>query len=243
MAERRTARSRRRFARRQWARRWLTWRYVLAGVLVVGAIGFGVYALWFSSWLRVEGVEVVGADQLSEEEVLAAAEVPTGEPLVSTDLDAIEVRIRSLATVRTVDVARQWPHEVRIEITEREPIAVVDRGDTLTQLDEEGVTFGRVAQVPEGLPLVEVGPEADTDALAEAAGVVAALSSEVAVLVDHVEVETVDLIRLELNDGRVVRWGSAERSEEKAEVLLGLLEARPGAETYDVSVPGLPTTG
>lgn len=241
MAERSAqARTRRRFARRQWARRWLTLRYVLVVLLLVGGTGLGIYALFFSSWLAVEGTEVVGTDQLTEAEVLDAAEVPTGGPLARVDLDAIEVRVRSLSTVKSVDVSRKWPHDVRIEIVERTPIAVVDRGDTLTNLDAEGHTFGQVTRAPSHLPRVEVGANADPDALVEGAEVVAALDDEVRMLVDHVEVESVDRIVLMLRDGREVRWGSAEQSDEKAEVLLLLLEE--DAQIYDVSVPGLPTT-
>ena len=79
------------------------------------------------------------------------------------------------------------------------------------------------------------------DALAEAARVVAALPGDLAATVDHVEVETVDRISLELADGRLVRWGSADDSVRKAEVLTALLR-QPRAAEYDVSVPELPTT-
>ena len=63
---------------------------------------------------------------------------------------------------------------------------------------------------------------------------------EVVELVDYVAVRTVDEITLHLRDGRLVRWGSADQSEEKAAVLLALLDRK--AQTYDVSVPGAPTT-
>ncbi|WP_408899149.1 cell division protein FtsQ/DivIB [Nocardioides sp. R1-1] len=233
-------RMRRAFARRQRARRWLTWRYVLAAVLLVGAVCFGVYAVYFSSWLRAEGVQVVGNAQLSEKQVLATADVPLGGPLASVDLRAVEVRLKSLATVRSVDVSRTWPHDVRIEIVERTPVAVLDRGDRLTNLDASGVAFGRLAKAPAGLPRVKVGPGADEDALAEGAAVVVALDPAVAELVDFVEVRTVDEIDLHLRDGRLVRWGSAEQAEDKARVILELLNV--DAKVYDVSVPGAPTT-
>ncbi|HYG93907.1 MAG TPA: FtsQ-type POTRA domain-containing protein [Nocardioides sp.] len=243
MADRSVARTRRRFARRQWARRWLTWRFLLAGFLVLAAIGLGVYGLYFSSWLRVEGTEVVGEERLTEAEILARARVPEGEQLARVDLDALESRISSLTAVDDVQVSRQWPHELRIEVTEKEAVAVFDRRDQLVYLDEHGETF-EFAQplhdVPAGLPLV-VG-SGDEPALQEAAAVVAALSEDVAALVDHVEVETVDRILLELAEGRIVHWGSADQSEEKAEVILRLLEAAPEATEYDVSVPGRPTT-
>ena len=247
MAERSTRdQSRRRFARRQWARRWLAWRPVLAAVLVVGAVGFAVYGLYFSPWLRVEGAEVSGTSQLAEEEVLAAAELPVDDALVTIDLDEIEARVEGrLTAVKSVHASRQWPHEIRIEIEEWRPLAVVVEGSSFTFLAESGDTFTfeqMPAQPPAALPQVRVGSQADRLALEEAAAVVASLDDAVARLVDHIQVETADRILLELRDGRDVTWGSAAQSDEKAEVLLNLLDARPDAQSYDVSVPSLPAT-
>lgn len=233
-------RARKAFARRQRARRWLTWRYVLAVVLSLALVGFSVYGLYFSSWLRTEGVEVVGNDLVSERQLRTAAEVPTGGPLVRVDLDAIEKRVKSLAAVKQVDVSRKWPHDVRIEVVERTPIAVLDLGTTVVALDADGTSFPAPARAREGLPRIKVGSGADKDALREGAAVVAALAPDVARLVDHVEVRTIDEILLQLRDGRQVAWGSAERSTDKAAVLLQLLKRK--AQVYDVSVPGAPTT-
>ena len=233
-------RARKAFARRQRARRWLTWRYVAAVVAGVVLLGFGVYALYFSSWLRADGVELVGNDLVTDKQVLAAAEVETGGPLVRVDLDAIEKRVRSLAAVKSVDVSRKWPHEVRIEIKERTPVAVMDRNNKTVALDAEGNAFPAPPRAREGLPRVKLRAGADRNAQSEGAAVVAALDPDVAELVDHVEVRTVDEILLHLRDDRLVRWGSSEASEDKAAVLLELLARK--ARTYDVSVPGAPTT-
>lgn len=233
-------RARKAFARRQRARRWMTWRRVVAVVLAVALLGLGVYALYFSAWLRTEGSELTGNDLLTTEQVLTAAEVPTGGPLVRVDLDAIERRIKSLAAVKGVDVSRKWPHRVRIEIVERTPIAVLDLGGRVAALDADGTTFPAPQRAREGLPRVTVGSGATKDALQEGAAVVASLDPEVAELLDHVEVRTVDEILLHLGDGRLVRWGSSDQSEDKAAVLLELLDRK--ARIYDVSVPGAPTT-
>lgn len=233
-------RTRRAFARRQRARRWLTWRYVVAGVAAAALVGLGVYALYFSSWLRTEGVELIGNDLLTDSQVQAAAEVPTGGPLARVDVSAIERRVESLAAVESADVSRKWPHDVRIEIVERKPVAVLDLGDRVVALDADGTAFSAPPRARQGLPLVKVRPGADKDALREGAAVVAVLDAAVVDLVDFVEVRTVDEIRLQLRDGREVRWGSADQSEDKAKVLLALLDRK--ARMYDVSVPGAPTT-
>jgi cell division protein FtsQ len=233
--------TRKRFARRQWARRWLAWRRVAVAALALLLVGGSLYAVYFSSWLDVEGVEVRGLDSLSEADISAAAEVPIGEPLATVDLEAIEVKVSSLGAVRSVEVSRQWPHEVLIDVTERVAVAVVRLGDQLRSLDADGVIFGDRKRQPGNLPMVETSTDTSGDALREAATVAGALQPAFLATVDHLEVETVDQITLVLRDERIVRWGSAEQSEEKAEVLEALLAQQ--AEVYDVSVPGSPTTG
>lgn len=233
-------RTRRRFARRQWSRRWLVWKYVVAVVALVGLVGGGLYTVYFSDALAADGVKVTGVEALSADDVRSAAQVPLGDPLIRVDLEAIRNRVQALATVETVEVSRQWPHDVLIEIQERTAIAVVELAGRLRGLDAAGVVFGAFKPAPPGLPRVVTTVSTSADALREAAQVIAALPPELAAVVDHVEVETVDQISLELTDGRRVVWGSASQSQEKAAVLEALL--RQDASVYDVSVPGNPTT-
>ncbi len=231
--------ARKRFARRQWARRWLTWRYVVAAGTVFAVLGGGVYLVFYSDTLSVQGVEVTGTQTLSEERVRDVADVPTGGPLATVDLDRIAFRIRSLAVVKSAEVTRQWPHDVLIEIVERQPVAVVEIAGELHSLDAEGVVFGNYQRAPDGLPIVRADVGVDAEALAEGATVVAALPDAIAAKVDHAEVLSVDRITLTLHDGRAVEWGSADESDEKARVLTAML--RHDAEVYDVSVPSRPS--
>lgn len=233
-------RSRKRFARRQWRRRWLAWRRVLVAVLVLGGLVGGVWLVWFSETLAVTGVEVRGTRSLTEEEVRAAAAVPLGDPLVGVDLDRVESRVRALASVRTADVSRQWPDRVLVEVSERVPIAVVELGGELRAMDADGVVFHQYRRAPADLPRVEATTSIDAEALRESARVISSLPDDLTARVHHVEVESVDQISLVLRDRRVVRWGSADDSAQKSEVLTALLSRR--AQEYDVSVPGRPTT-
>ncbi|MCW2798203.1 FtsQ-type POTRA domain-containing protein [Nocardioides sp.] len=231
-----TVRSRRRFARRQWARRWLAWKYVLAVVLLVALIVGGLWTVYFSSVLAVKGVEVTGAQTISADEVRAAAAVPTGRPLARVDLGSIKSRVESLAVVKSADVSRKWPDQILIAIDERVAIAVVEIGGRLRGMDASGVVFRDYRKAPVGLPRVQTSTSTPAEALREAAKVISALPEALSTIVDHVEVETVDQISLVLRDGRVVRWGSADQSDEKARVLVDLLKQH--GQVYDVSVPG-----
>lgn len=238
--DRTASRTRRRFARRQWARRWLSLRYVLALLLVLATAGTAVYMLFFSATMQVTRVEVVGNDLLSDGRVREIADVPLGEQLALVDLGRADARVGSLAEVRSVDVTRTWPDTVRIEVTERTAVAVVELAGRLRGLDADGVVFREYQRVPQGMPRIRPGSAAGTDALREAATVVSALPDDLATRVDHVEVTTIDQITLVMRDQRQVLWGSAEESELKAQVVDRLLAAQQ-ASYYDVSVPGNPT--
>ena len=233
------ARTRRRFVRRQWARRWGVLRAVLGVLLLSGVVSGAVWLLFFSRVFAVTGVEVRGEHSLTGDQVRLAAAVPGGTPLATLDTAAIDARVEALAPVRAAEVTRLWPDRVLVRVRERTPVAVVEIGDSLRGMDADGVVFLEYRTPPRGLPSVVVGEGAHSDALVEAARVVSALPRRVSVAVDHVEVATIDQISLVLRDGRVVRWGSADDSAVKSEVL-GALLAQP-ARSYDVSVPGQPT--
>ena len=232
--------SRRRFARRQWLRRWLVWRYVIASVLLVVLVVGAVWLTYFSALLTVKKVEVRGESLLSEQRILAAAQVPPGAHLVDLDLTAIRSRIAALAAVRRVDVSRHWPDGVQIKVTERKAVAVVDIDGRFEAMDDQGVLFRAYPNPPVGMPRVVSPAGTSSAALAEAAHVIASLPRGLAVRVDHVQVAGIDQVSLAMRHGATVIWGSDARSALKAQVLAKLLP-HPAA-TYDVSVPGQPVT-
>lgn len=239
-----------RFARRRWFGRLGRWRRVLvltalAAVLV--AIG---WLVWFSDVLAVRQVHVDGAPTDREQPVRAAAAVTAGIPLARVDLEAAAMRVERLAWVDDARAERDWPHGVRIVVTERIPVAVLAEADTYRALDGEGVVFDDLEEPPAGLPLVQ-GDEleratrdgesgARDDALQGVASVVEALDESVATEVDHLEVASLDAIVLVLSSGQRVEWGSAEDSALKSDVLRTLMRIPAGV--YDVSVPEMPTT-
>lgn len=231
--------ARRRFARRQWARRWLAWRGLFALLGVLAVVGGAVWLVFYSSALVVKGVEIEGLDVLEPAQVRRVAAVPVGEPLAGVPLEAIEARVQSLAAVESVDVARSWPDLVVISVVEREAVAVVERDDRIRGVDADGVLFRSYASRPAGLPVLRISAGTRAEALAEAARVIDALPGDLAAEVDHLSVQTVDSISLQLRNGKTVFWGSAEDSANKADVLQVLL--RQKASVYDVSVPGQPT--
>ncbi|MFF9910952.1 cell division protein FtsQ/DivIB [Streptomyces sp. NPDC013457] len=220
--------------------------------LALVLIGSGtVWALYGSSWLRLERVSTSGTRILTPREVETAAAVPIGSPLVSVDTDAIEARLlRGLPRIDTVEVTRSWPDGIGLKVTERKPVLVVEKGGKFTEVDATGTRFATVDKAPPGVPeLVLKAASApslrrfDEDRLLlEAVGVAGELPEKIARDTRVVEITSYDSVTLELGGGRTVFWGSGEEGAVKARVLTALMKAMPKAGHFDVSAPTAPAT-
>jgi cell division protein FtsQ len=215
-------------------------RPVAIAVLVAGLVGFVGWALFFSSWLAVEDVSVEGTRTLANREVVAAAGIDPGTPLVRVDLDEVADRVEKLPAVAEASVHRSWPHTVGITVTERRPLAAIQRSGVWWVMDAEGVVFRETGQRDATLPIISTPNRLGDQALAEVAAVVADMPEDILAQTTLVHAETMDSITLQLRGEREVVWGSAAESDRKAEVLRVLL--RQQARVYDVSVPEQPTT-
>lgn len=222
------------------------WRPSRRAVLIAVAVAVvvAVLATWliaFSSVFGVRDVEVRGTHTLTAAQVRAAADISHGTPLVRLDTAAVTRRVEQLADVESAEVSTSFPSTVVITVVERVPVGyVVVNGKTML-VDRTGDQYHQVAAAPSGLPrfVVPVGSSARTTGGAVAV-VAGALSPSLRAQVLSVQALDPGAITLVLTQGRLVQWGSAARSADKARVLPVLLQQ--GAARIDVSNPDQPYT-
>lgn len=220
---------------------------IAAGALVIS--GVVIWAVWFSSIFAVDQVRAVKSDNSSltpeqVREVQLTAGIETGEPIAWVDADSAAQDVANLPWIKSVEVRRGWPNEIVIAVEMRTPVArvSVDNGAGASgevAVDSEGITFNAQnidGQKIKDLPLID----AQGDALVAAVTVLTSLPPDLAKKVESMSAESRDAVELTLKSGSLVRWGSAEEPDFKAQVLAALLTRR--AEIYDVSAPELPTT-
>ena len=225
---------------------------VLLVVLGVVALTAGViWALYGSTWFRVERVKTSGTRVLTPGEIEAVAAVPAGAPLVTIDTEVIEARLRQgFPRIESVDVVRSWPHGIGLKVTERKPVLLLEKGRKFIEVDATGVRFATVDTAPRGVPRLVLDTASspslrrfDADRLlGEAVRVRGELPQEIARNVRVVRVTSYDSVTLELTNGRTVFWGSAEHGPVKARVLTALMKASPKAGHFDVSAPTAPVS-
>ncbi|WP_231650398.1 cell division protein FtsQ/DivIB, partial [Streptomyces clavuligerus] len=218
----------------------------LAAVALTAGLGWLLHG---SSWLRVERVEATGTRVLTPAQVVEAARVPLGEPVVSLDTDAIGERVRErLPRVGSVEVSRDWPRGVTLEVTERQPVLLLVQGKRFVEVDREGVRFATAHRPVKGVPRLELAAERSpglrrfplSRLTEEAVRVRGELPGKVADELRTLVVRSYDDMVLELTGGRTVVWGSPEEGEAKARALTALLKAAPRARHFDVSAPTTP---
>ncbi len=211
-----------------------------AGLLVlVGALLTWLVA--FSSILGVQTVDVRGAGAGTVEQIRAAARITAGTPLLRIDTGAVSRRVEQVSEVASATVRTSYPSTIVITVTERVAIGYLQAGGRYLLVDKTGDQFRSTPVRPVALPLfvIPAGPLAVATGRAVAT-VAASLAPPLLAHVASIQAFDPGAITLLLTDQRVVRWGSAARSSDKARILPALL-TQPGTR-YDVSNPELPFT-
>lgn len=137
----------------------------LRGLRLAALVAAALGAAWLVARVAVgpiaavRRVLVAGESPLPEAEVLAAAGIRAGDPLVGFDAAAVRARLEALPLVRRAEVRVVFPGTVRLTLARREAVALVvaeSGGRSLPALvDADGTIFAVARRAEEAdLPVV-----------------------------------------------------------------------------------------
>jgi cell division protein FtsQ len=121
------------------------------------ALLLAVAAFWVrdSSLVAVSDVAVTGASGPDAPKIEAALrDVARDMTTLNVREDELRQAVDAFPTVGHLEVRRDFPHGLRIEVVEREPVAVVGEGQRRMPVTAGG-TLLRGATAPDDLPLIE----------------------------------------------------------------------------------------
>ncbi len=128
------------------------------------ALRLGVVAASAEFGLKVADVAVSGRERTTRDELLAALDVRRGDPIIGFDPQAARERLEGLPWVRSARVERSLPDVVRVDIVERQPLALWQVDRRLQIIDHQGQVIRVADKRPfRNLPVI-VGPDAATHA-------------------------------------------------------------------------------
>jgi cell division protein FtsQ len=232
-------------ARSGWRSRHDPWKAAFFGVAVVALAGGVAWALLGSSLLVVRSVQTTGSARIPRAQVLAAAGIRLGTPLIRIDTNAIARRVERITQVQVARVTRSWPDSVVIWTMARTAMFAVRAGSGYDLVDPYGVVLGQAAVRPRRLvPLETAVPAAalrGSGTVRSAGIVVAGLPRWLRGRLTLVKAAGPADVILLLRGGVTVVWGSASRGAAKAREVQVLL--RTNATQVNVSDPATAVTG
>ena len=233
--------------------------FVLACVGIVAAVA---WALLGDRLLVVRVVTVSGTHLVTPAQVITAADVPAGTPLIRVDTTQVAARVEAITQVASARVSKEWPDGLSITVTERVPVvAVRETGGGYYLVDHDGVIVRSASAKPTSLPLFQTGvPGSQLRGNRDVATVSAVLAELPSWLYREVENVTVTSgasgtsgnrgveeasvpagsVVLSTKGGETVVWGGPGMAGVKAHELAILMRDR--ASYYDVSDPNTAVT-
>lgn len=147
----------RKFSRKAWP----LYRRILVGGMAAIAIGFamyeaGAYLLYSPGVLlkSAEQIEVQGNRYVPAEAIAEKFSPDMGHSVVRVPLTERRAQIETLPWVQQAHVQRVMPNRIRVEITERSPVAFLRTGNDLSLVDAGGVILDRPADGEFKFPVV-----------------------------------------------------------------------------------------
>ncbi len=128
---------------------------LLAVPALLGAVAAAVIGVIRSPLLDVDRIQVAGAERTPIPDVVEAAGVERGDQMVDLDPQEAEEDVAALPWIDEARVVRDWPSTVRIEVSERVAVAVVERASGGLVLVDEAGRLLEDTEDPGGLVLLE----------------------------------------------------------------------------------------
>jgi cell division protein FtsQ len=135
-------------------------RLLIFGVAGIASVTAAVYATRFLLYspsmllLKPDQITVNGNHTVSREAVLQQFVHDRNRSVLQIPLDVRRSELEKIAWVESASVQRILPNRIRVELTERTPIAFARNGNELALIDAHGVTLDRPQGEEFHFPLV-----------------------------------------------------------------------------------------
>lgn len=136
-------------------RRIFLWFFIGAAVFTVSILA-GRFALYSPQMqlVKTDQIDVAGNHVVARESLVNIFYGDRGKSVLTVPLEERRDKIRSIKWVESASVQRILPNRIRVEITERNPIAFVRNGSEVALIDVHGVILDRPTDLDARFPIV-----------------------------------------------------------------------------------------
>lgn len=219
-------------------------RRARTALLAAGGLALALLVLVGLVWsplMAVREVRVEGAERLDPAVVQQALAGSVGQPIATVTEEAVAERLRAIPQIESFRVDVVPPSSVVVHLVERRPVAVAPGEGGEVVIDAAGVVLGGVDAETSALPRLD-GIDLGSPEFEAVASMLVSVPPSVLEATERIEAPSPSDIRLALASGQTVRWGGAEDSRLKADVVEALLATQDPAVAVvlDVRAPEHP---
>jgi cell division protein FtsQ len=197
----------------------------LASAILGALFALFLVGLYFSPFLRVQHIEVAGANDADRQQIADLVH-SRGDSILIADFSGAESRIRALPQVKDVQISRGWPQTVKVTVVERQPWGTWIAGSTPYVIDEEGIVLPEGFAAPEGSltvhalasPPLNAGDRVDQDAVRLTKALVEQVPPRLQMNITEVDWSEADGLTVKTDAGYSVVIGDSENMDFKLAV-------------------------
>ena len=136
-------------------RRLFLWIFIGAAAITVSILA-GRFALYSPQMqlIKSDQIDVAGNHVVARESLVNIFYGDRGKSVLTVPLEERRDKIRDIKWVESASVQRILPNRIRVEITERNPIAFVRNGSEVALIDGHGVILDRPTDLDARFPIV-----------------------------------------------------------------------------------------
>ena len=107
---------------------------------------YGYSVLLSADYLAIKEISVRGVKELTEQDILALANIEPRANILSVSTDAVAKKISANPWVKQIYVGRELPDRLVLDVRERTPIALVKQSGAFYLMDAGGVVFKKLSK-------------------------------------------------------------------------------------------------
>jgi len=205
-----------------------------------------IYLFLHSSIFMVNRIYATGASKVSQEEILALAGISTGQNIFGVDTELAVRALQVHPMIKSARVVRHLPHQLEIQVVERQIWGLIPYQNILICVDDEGVCIDRISsfslldypiltfeQLPER---INWGQTIYPDAVRQAQKIHEALGEEKDKISEYHYKNSSDEMELTTIKKTQIKFGNPDRFQEKIGYIKAVfsLEEEVGREGHEV---------
>jgi cell division septal protein FtsQ len=131
-------------SRKSWLRgvAWVFGLLTLAGLCLGLVVGYHQLLTCNLFCIKdINNIEIDGARRLSRSLLLEQSKLSPGASLLAIRPGQVERALMAHPWIAKAEVSRKWPHNLHLQIQERDPVALVQFGEELLYTDRQGMIF------------------------------------------------------------------------------------------------------